>query len=131
MAVHQRLYVERGPARAFACVLCTNPAHEWAYDGCDPDAVRGNTAYGSGYEVSYSTKSEHYHGGVFAVGHRRPARRARRQAAPEWGETVRQAALHIGPDGCECLRCHTVWEPARFVFLAKLLNYDKPVGVLE
>ena len=47
------------------------------------------------------------------------------------GEVVRQAALHIGPDGCECLRCHTVWEPARFVFLAKLLNYDKPVGVLE
>jgi len=46
------------------------------------------------------------------------------------GEVVRQAALHIGPNGCECLRCHTVWEPVRFVFLARLLNYDKPAGVL-
>jgi len=47
------------------------------------------------------------------------------------GEVVRQAALHLGPDRCECRRCHTVWEPPQFPLLASVLNYDRPPGVLS
>lgn len=46
------------------------------------------------------------------------------------GERVRQPALQIGPNGCECANCHTVWAPDRFTFLAKLLGC-LPDGVLE
>lgn len=48
------------------------------------------------------------------------------------GELVRQAALQIGPQGCQCGRCRTVWTPDAFVFLAtRLLGYALPTGVLE
>lgn len=48
------------------------------------------------------------------------------------GELVRQAALQIGPQGCQCGRCRTVWAPDAFVFLAtRLLGYALPAGVLE
>jgi hypothetical protein len=47
------------------------------------------------------------------------------------GEPVRQAALQIGPDGCQCLNCRYVWEPYRFQILAKTLGYSLPEGVLE
>lgn len=47
------------------------------------------------------------------------------------GETVRQAALQIGPLGCECQKCHTTWAPAYFQHLAQVLGYELPDGVLE
>ncbi len=48
------------------------------------------------------------------------------------GELVRKPALSIGPDGCECLKCHAKWAPDMFVFLAtKVLGYELPPGVLE
>ena len=46
------------------------------------------------------------------------------------GETVRQPALQIGPNGCECAKCHTAWTPDKFVFLARLLG-TVPGNVLE
>lgn len=46
------------------------------------------------------------------------------------GDNVRQPALQIGPNGCKCLNCHTVWEPRKFVFLAKVLGC-LPDNVLE
>lgn len=47
------------------------------------------------------------------------------------GEVVRQPALQIGSFGCECMRCHVVWGPERFQFLARVLGYGLPEGVLE
>jgi hypothetical protein len=47
------------------------------------------------------------------------------------GELVRQPALQIGVWGCECMACHAFWAPDRFVFLARVLGYDLPAGVLE
>ena len=47
------------------------------------------------------------------------------------GEQVRKPALSIGPGGCECLKCHATWAPEKFVFLAGVLGYELPDGVLE
>lgn len=46
------------------------------------------------------------------------------------GETVRQPALQLGPNGCHCHACHTVWAPDKFVFLARVLG-SLPDNVLE
>lgn len=46
------------------------------------------------------------------------------------GDPIRQPALQIGPSGCHCLNCHTVWVPEKFVFLAKVLG-TMPANVLE
>lgn len=40
------------------------------------------------------------------------------------GETVRQPALQIGPNGCECQHCHHTWEPGHFMHLARVLGYE-------
>lgn len=47
------------------------------------------------------------------------------------GDQVRTPALQVGPHGCQCGKCKTVWAPDKFVFLARLLGYELPDGVLE
>lgn len=47
------------------------------------------------------------------------------------GDVVRQPALQIGPNGCECMRCHHIWAPTHFQHLASVLGYELPAGVLE
>ncbi len=47
------------------------------------------------------------------------------------GDIVRQPALQITTHGCECQNCHTTWGPEKFLFLARLLGFDMPAGVLE
>ena len=47
------------------------------------------------------------------------------------GERIRQPALQIGPNGCECAKCHTVWAPQYFQHLASVLGMPLPDGVLE
>ena len=47
------------------------------------------------------------------------------------GDMVRKPALQIGPNGCECQKCHAIWEPAYFTHLARVLGYQLPAGVLE
>jgi hypothetical protein len=44
---------------------------------------------------------------------------------------VRQAALQITTAGCVCTKCHHTWAPEYFMFLAKVLGYQLPAGVLE
>ena len=46
------------------------------------------------------------------------------------GEQVRQPALQLGPNGCHCLHCRTLWAPDKFVFLARVLG-NLPDNVLE
>ncbi|WP_133053635.1 DUF7341 domain-containing protein [Mycolicibacillus trivialis] len=46
------------------------------------------------------------------------------------GEMVRQAALQIGPEGCTCQACRHTWPPGQYVFLARLLGFDPPEGVV-
>lgn len=46
------------------------------------------------------------------------------------GDMVRQPALQLGPAGASCAKCHAVWGPQKFVWLANLLGYDKPAGML-
>lgn len=38
------------------------------------------------------------------------------------GEMVRQYALALSPEGCQCTRCHAQWAPGQFMFLGRLLN---------
>ncbi len=47
------------------------------------------------------------------------------------GDLVRQPALQIGGGGCTCQHCRAAWDPNQFVWLARLLGYDLPPGVLE
>lgn len=47
------------------------------------------------------------------------------------GELVRQPALQITTNGCECQACHTIWGPELFMHLARVLGYPTPAGVLE
>lgn len=47
------------------------------------------------------------------------------------GDMVRQPALQIGPNGCECQRCHHIWAPEYFTHLARVMGYELPAGVLE
>ena len=47
------------------------------------------------------------------------------------GDLVRQPALQIGVNGCECQACHTVWGPQLFMHLARVLGYQLPEGILE
>lgn len=61
-----------------------------------------------------------------------PACQARVVYREQAGEEVRHPALQIGMNGCECLKCHTVWSPDLFAHLARVLGYDpKQSGVLE
>jgi hypothetical protein len=45
-------------------------------------------------------------------------------------DMVRQAALQLAAHGCHCTKCHAVWAPDKFVFLARLLG-SLPENVLE
>jgi len=49
------------------------------------------------------------------------------------GEQVRQPALQITTDGCQCQnhQCKASWGPEKFQFLANLLGFEKPEGILE
>lgn len=47
------------------------------------------------------------------------------------GERVRQPALQIGPQGCFCANCKAYWGPDKFMWLSKLLGFEKPAGLLE
>lgn len=38
-AAHKRISRALGPASRFVCVQCSEPAHEWSYDGGDPDEL--------------------------------------------------------------------------------------------
>ncbi len=46
------------------------------------------------------------------------------------GESVRQPALQIGPNGCTCQNCRYTWDPQHFAHLARVLG-TMPDGVLE
>lgn len=47
------------------------------------------------------------------------------------GETVRQAALQIvAATGCRCLACNTSWPPEKYLWLATVLGFDRPAGVV-
>lgn len=47
------------------------------------------------------------------------------------GESIRQPALQIGTEGCSCANCRAVWPPDQFEFLARVLGYERPEGVLD
>lgn len=39
LAVHHRLYRERGYAKSYTCITCERPAQQWAYQHGDPDEL--------------------------------------------------------------------------------------------
>lgn len=47
------------------------------------------------------------------------------------GEFVRQAALQIDSQGCQCQKCRTRWSPELFMHLARTLGYNPDTSVLE
>jgi len=48
------------------------------------------------------------------------------------GELVRQPALQIVAEhGCTCQACNYCWAPAHYLYLARVLGYELPPGVLE
>jgi hypothetical protein len=54
-AVHDRLKIRRGSAKSHACEFCGDPAAEWAYDRCDPNARRDSRR-----GCLYSVDLDHY-----------------------------------------------------------------------
>jgi hypothetical protein len=44
---------------------------------------------------------------------------------------IRQPALQIGPNGCTCSKCRAHWPPEKFLWLANLLGFEKPLGLVE
>lgn len=64
-AAHMRIRKVLGTASGRPCELCGRPAHEWAYDHMDSNALRCVVASGLPYgryhyEVSYSLDPAHY-----------------------------------------------------------------------
>ena len=47
------------------------------------------------------------------------------------GDVVRQPALQIGADGCQCQHCRTMWHPESYRLLAKVLQIPDPEGVID
>lgn len=47
------------------------------------------------------------------------------------GQLVRQPALQIGKNGCQCQNCKTLWGPQLYQHLARVLGCPTPEGVLE
>jgi len=56
--IHRRLWQTKGLARSFDCNKCGKPAHEWAYDGTDPDELHSVSRHG--YPQTYSLDLERY-----------------------------------------------------------------------
>jgi len=52
---------------------------------------------------------------------------------PSAGEQIRQPALQLTPEGCQCMnhQCRAKWGPGQLEHLALVLGYEKPDGVLE
>lgn len=49
------------------------------------------------------------------------------------GEQVRQPALQVTKDGCQCMnrKCGATWTPDLYMHLSRVLGFKKPDGVLE
>jgi len=47
------------------------------------------------------------------------------------GERVKEAALQITANGCQCLCCKATWPPSRYIFLLRLIGGNVPDGMLE
>lgn len=56
-AVHARIKRSLGPAAAFDCVDCGDPARDWSYIGGDPDERVGEHG---GYRLTYSLNPSRY-----------------------------------------------------------------------
>lgn len=71
--IHARLRAQRGPARSFDCVVCLNPADEWAYVG-----TRGGILPHGDTVDDYAPMCRKHH-----REHDQESRRARKRAGPE------------------------------------------------
>ena len=47
------------------------------------------------------------------------------------GEPVRSPALQVDTTGCRCAKCRAVWPPEKFAWLANVLGYEPPEGVVD
>ena len=45
------------------------------------------------------------------------------------GDLVNQPALQITTQGCTCSRCHHVWAPSQFTFLARVIGCEPTPGI--
>lgn len=54
---HNLVKKAKGAASDYDCVSCGSPAAQWAYDGQDPEEIRGMFTF---IGMAYSTKPEHY-----------------------------------------------------------------------
>lgn len=61
-----------------------------------------------------------------------PCPRCGQKWAYRWmdGEKVRQAALQVTIEVCRCTACHAEWQPSQYAFLARVLGYAQPEGVI-
>ena len=81
-AIHDRVRNSKGIARACKCVDCDGQAHEWSYDGNDPNETIGPTGRG-GYVVAYSQHVEHYEPRCRRCHRRRDAKRRKDRRAEQ------------------------------------------------
>jgi hypothetical protein len=83
--VHANLRARLGPPDAHQCVGCGGQAHEWAYDGMDPEELVGPNGKRM---CRYSVKSEHYEPRCRSCHRSLDARRV--TICPKCGSTNRQ-----------------------------------------
>ncbi len=46
------------------------------------------------------------------------------------GERIRQPALQVTVEVCRCGACGAEWQPSQYAFLARMLGYARPDGVI-
>lgn len=98
-AVHARIHVQNGPAAAYKCAECGEKAREWAYDGTDPNELRGDA--GHGYALKYSEDLTRYRPMCRKCHHREDSR-LKRTTCPAGHE---YSYTYIQPNGAKARVC--------------------------
>lgn len=59
-SAHTRIQYRRGKAAQFDCMVCFGPAHEWAYNGQDPEELLGRPNRDQEHLATYSADPAYY-----------------------------------------------------------------------
>jgi hypothetical protein len=106
---HMRNISKWGPASLYPCVECGEQAREYAYDGTDPDELRGLTEVnGVDYPISWSRWPEFYMPMCFSCHRRKDARsRSDRRTRCGNGHELTEENVYVRPGGHgrECRAC--------------------------
>jgi len=104
ITIHVRLFRTRGSAKNFECIECGGPAHEWSYDGGDPDERSGRPGYTS--PALYSTSMDYYSPRCRHCHRMRDPNHWRTRTHCKYGHEYTEENTHWNSDGTrKCLAC--------------------------